>query len=156
MHVIELPALEGLAESERAGDAAVVRWSRSFAATTDAEIEDLAMSDSAIRAATNVLERLSADPEAQVLARQRELALTTYKIEMTAARLEGEARGEARGEGRGEAKGEAKGLRIAVEDLCEVLGIPLSDDRRTFLSAAGVDELATIRDELKRSKRWPA
>jgi flagellar biosynthesis/type III secretory pathway protein FliH len=133
-------------------------------ATNDAEIEDLAMSDSAIRDATNVLERLSADPAAQSLARQRELALVTYKIEMTAAKAEGKAEGEAEGIVKGKAEGEAagivkgkaEGLRIAIEDLCESLGIELDPTRRKYVAEADVDTLNALRQDTKASKQWPS
>jgi predicted transposase/invertase (TIGR01784 family) len=144
IHLIELPELRHLRDTERDNDADLVRWSRFFAATNDAEIEDLAMSDSAIRDATNVLERLSADPAAQALARQRELALVTYKIEMTAAKEEGIA------------EGKAEGLRIAIEDLCESLGIELDPTRRKHVAEAEVDTLNALRQDIKASKRWPA
>jgi predicted transposase/invertase (TIGR01784 family) len=163
IHLIELPELRHLRDTERDNDADLVRWSRFFATTNDAEIEGLAMSDSAIRDATNVLERLSADPAAQSLARQRELALVTFKIEMTAARAEGEAegivkgivKGKAEGEAEGIMKGKAEGLRIAIEDLCESLGIELDSTKRKHVAEADVDALNALRQDIKASKRWP-
>jgi hypothetical protein len=115
-----------------------------LAATNDAEIEDLAMSDSGIRDATKFLERLLADPAAQALARQRELALVTYKIEMTAAREEGFA------------EGFAEGLRIAIQHWCESLGIELDPTRRKYVDEADVDTLNALRQDIKASKQWPA
>jgi Uma2 family endonuclease len=56
----------------------------------------------------------------------------------------------------GERKGEAKGLRAAVLDACEFLGIAPTEAQRAQLEAMGVDELQTLRRELKQSRRWPA
>ena len=156
LHVIELPELAHLRASERDGEPALVRWSRFFAATTDTEIEELAMSDPAIRQATDVLERLSADPAALRLARQRQLALDTYRIEMGAERAEGRAEGREEGLKEGEAKGREEGLRVAIADLCDAFGLPLDDARRAELAAADLPALEALRAELKRSRRWPA
>jgi flagellar biosynthesis/type III secretory pathway protein FliH len=74
-------------------------------------------------------------------------------------RAEGEARGRAEGEARGKVEGlregEAKGLRAAVVDLCEVLGLALSDGQRAQLAALSVAELEALRQQLKRERRWP-
>lgn len=101
------------------------------------------MSDTALRDATDVLERLSADPAAQMLARQRELAMVTYTIEMTAARREG------REEGREET------LRVAIADLCEAYGVALDDRRRKVIADADLATLDALRVALKRGRAWP-
>jgi hypothetical protein len=74
-------------------------------------------------------------------------------------RAEGEARGRAEGEARGKVEGlregEAKGLRAAVVDLCEVLGLSLSDAQQARIATMSVDELEALRQQLKRERRWP-
>lgn len=70
-------------------------------------------------------------------------------------RVEGEAKGRAEGEAKGEARGEAKGLRLAVADLCDVLGIALSSTRRARLEAMGLGELEALRLSLKQRRAWP-
>ncbi|WP_437275911.1 Uma2 family endonuclease [Sorangium sp. So ce375] len=64
-----------------------------------------------------------------------------------------EGRKEGRNEGRKE--GHIQGLRIAVRDLCEVLGIALSPEREATLEAMAGPELSTLREQLKRERRWP-
>ncbi|WP_437731800.1 Uma2 family endonuclease [Sorangium sp. So ce1335] len=64
-----------------------------------------------------------------------------------------EGRNEGRKEGRNE--GHTQGLRIAVRDLCEVLGIVLSPDREAALDAMTGPELSALREQLKRERRWP-
>lgn len=56
----------------------------------------------------------------------------------------------------GERKGEAKGLHAAVLDACEFLDIVPSEAQRSQLETMGVDELETLRRELKQTRRWPA
>jgi hypothetical protein len=41
-----------------------------------------------------------------------------------------------------------------VRDLCEVLGIALSPEREAVLEAMAGPELATLREQLKRERRW--
>ena len=147
LHVIELPELTRLDAAELAHEAALVRWSRFFAATTDAEIEELAMNDPTIGEAHTALERLSADPAARALARDREMAMATYRIEMAAAISEGEAKGKA--------EGKAEGLRVAIDSLCEVLGIALDQTRAAELASCSPSELEVLIARLKRLKRWP-
>jgi len=48
----------------------VLKWGRFFRATTDEELEELAMADPDMNAAKRALDRLSADPKAQQLSRR--------------------------------------------------------------------------------------
>jgi predicted transposase YdaD len=68
-----------------------------------------------------------------------------------------EGRNEGRKEGRNEGRkeGHTQGLRIAVRDLCEVLGVALSPEREATLEAMAGPELSTLREQLKRERRWP-
>ena len=74
---------------------------------------------------------------------------------MGAERAEGRAEGLREGEAKGREQGEAKGLRVAIADLCDLLGLPLDDARRAELDAADLPALEALRAELKRSRRWP-
>ena len=146
MHVIELPKL-GLAAiaSHRAGEDALRRWSNLFTAKTTDGANDPAMSDPAIQKARNILERLSADPATQELARQRQLAQQTYRIELAAALDEGEEKGRQRGQA---------GLRTAIVDLCEAHGIALSPEHHAELASLDFDGLDALRARLKKDRRW--
>jgi hypothetical protein len=66
-----------------------------------------------------------------------------------------EARGEARGKAEGLREGEARGRRAAILDLCELLGIELTGERRARLEAMGAGELEALRQALKQQRRWP-
>jgi Uma2 family endonuclease len=74
---------------------------------------------------------------------------------LEAVREEGLREGEAKGLREGKEEGEAKGLRVAVLDLCEAFGIEPTPTQRERLAAMGVDELEALRQQVKRSRRWP-
>jgi flagellar biosynthesis/type III secretory pathway protein FliH len=73
---------------------------------------------------------------------------------------EAEARREADGlrEGKedGLREGNAAGLRAAITDLCEVLGVEVTDERRAHLAALDLPGLEALRSELKAMKAWLA
>jgi hypothetical protein len=73
---------------------------------------------------------------------------------------EAEARGKAAGarEGKEEGlrEGKATGLRAAVADLCEVLGVEVTEERRAHLAALDLLGLEALRAELKAKKAWPS
>jgi Uma2 family endonuclease len=54
-----------------------------------------------------------------------------------------------------EARGEVRGLRAAIEDLCEVLGVELTDERRRHLEQLDAQGLTALRATLKTSRGWP-
>jgi hypothetical protein len=102
------------------------------------------MQDPVMKEAKEALDRLSADPAAQELVHQREIALHFYQRDLQAAKEEGEA------------KGRSETLRKAVGRLCEVFGIELDDQKRQQLAAMSVLDLEALFDTLTRERRWPA
>jgi len=73
----------------------------------------------------------------------------------------GEVRGEARGEARGEILGKAAGLREAmvglreaIVDVCELLGVELTKQRRAQLDAMEWEALQALRQHLKQHRTW--
>ena len=86
-------------------------------ARDEEELEELAMSDPNIRRATEALAALSRDPEAQELARQREMAQINLKIIKQFEREGGEAKGRAEGEAKGRAEGLLQGGARLLERL---------------------------------------
>ena len=63
---------------------------------------------------------------------------------------------EARGEARGRAEGLKAGLRVAIGDLCDVLGIAITEERRTAMGSLDEPALTALRDALKQTRAWPA
>jgi Uma2 family endonuclease len=60
----------------------------------------------------------------------------------------------ATGRAEGEASGRAEGLRVAVRDLCQVLGIEVTAEREASLGLMRIVELDDLRERLKRDRGW--
>jgi flagellar biosynthesis/type III secretory pathway protein FliH len=70
-------------------------------------------------------------------------------------------RKEGRNEGLKEAREELfkeglkEGLRKRVVDICDILGITLDDSHKAHLESLDVEALETLRERIKKDKRWP-
>jgi predicted transposase/invertase (TIGR01784 family) len=114
VHVLELAKLP---ESTPApGDPDVLRWAKFFAAETDQELEQLAMNNPEMTQAKTALERLSADPAARELARERELAAWNYERTLRLARQEGLNEGRREGLDEGRREGLDEGRREGLDE----------------------------------------
>ena len=60
----------------------------------------------------------------------------------------------AEGEQRGEQRGEQKTLRLTIADLCEVLGIELTPERRAQLEQLDLSGLHALWTHLKVARTW--
>jgi predicted transposase/invertase (TIGR01784 family) len=149
IHVLELPKLPNRAPDH--GDPLMLKWGKFFKAETPEELEQIAMTDPDINEAKSALERLSLDPAAQELARERELAKWNYERSLRLARQEGEERGEKRGEERGR----RKALQHAITHLCDTFGIELTEHRQTVLANGTLDDLGKLLDAIAIDRRWP-
>jgi predicted transposase/invertase (TIGR01784 family) len=69
---------------------------------------------------------------------------------------EGLTQGLEKGLTQGLEKGRREELRRSLNDLCELLGIEMTLERREALTAAGLSNLETLRDRIKNERRWPA
>ncbi len=87
------------------------------------------------------------------------MAIQNERGMLALAQKEGEQRGEKRGEKRGIKKGIEEGRRIelqqAIRDVCELLSIPLTDNKSAHLDTLDADGLTRLRDQIKQTKRWP-
>lgn len=109
VHVLELPKLKAaLAKNE---EPLLALWGRFLAATTDEELEQLAMEDPVLKQAKEALDALSADPKARIQAEMRETAFLAYKAELGASRREGRLEGKAEGKLEGRLEGKLEALR---------------------------------------------
>jgi predicted transposase/invertase (TIGR01784 family) len=114
-------------------DARVARWARFLTASDDAEFDQLASEDPIMALAKETLDKLSQDPAARRLAREREDSLKLYRMHLIASRAEGEAKGRAEGEAKGRA-----------EVLLELVGLrfgPPSEATRARIEAATFERL---------------
>ena len=152
LHTLELPKLSAPGRRE----AAVVQWGRFLVAKTEQELRELAMTDPIFEKAKSALELLSADPEAQELARRRELALWETRRQEAFARKDGEERGRAEGRAEGERVGESKGLRQAVLTACELLDVEVDAHRHSKLDSLEPDGLERLLTSLRQNRSWPS
>src|SRR6185436_6240661 len=65
-----------------------------------------------------------------------------------------ERQGEVRGFARGHEQGLADGLRRSIEEVCELLTIPLDPSRRAEIGALSLERLESLLVRLKRERRW--
>jgi hypothetical protein len=117
----------------------MLKWAKFFAAKTDDELEQVAMSDPDLTEAKTALERLSADPAAKQLARERELAEWNYERTLRLTREEGRE----------------EGIRGTVIHLCQTFGIELDESRRAIVERSTPAELEKLLDAIALSRRWP-
>ena len=89
IHAVELPKRGQVDEATRQEAEDLLAWAQFLGAKSDQEAREATMKHWAIAKAQESLEQISSDPEVQELARQRQLALDTYRIEISAARREG-------------------------------------------------------------------
>ncbi len=175
LHIVELPKLSRVTPAEQQAEADLVDWVRFFKARTDEERTVLAMHNPTMDKAKQALDRVSADPTAQELARLAENARVTQRLELSAAYTEGREVGREEGldQGRaqgleqglelgleqgleqGRAQGLEQGVRRSVESICEVLAIPLDMARREHLAALDLAGLQALQQALLRDRSWP-
>lgn len=136
LHVVELPKI-GLAEND---EPALARWGKFLGATSDEQLEELAMKDPVLQQAKTALERLSADPDARLRAEQREMALKSYQLDLGKAHRDGKAEGRAEGKAEGKAEAFTELLLLQLETKFGVL----PDTVTTRVRRASSDEV----------KRW--
>ena len=75
-------------------------------------------------------------------------------VEQETQRLRDE--GKSDGLRKGKADGLREGLREAVVDLCELLGIELTEARQQQLADLDLVGLRSLRAQLKAARSWPA
>jgi predicted transposase/invertase (TIGR01784 family) len=149
IHTLELSKLELAPGTE---DVRILRWARFLLAQTDEERQTLADEDPIMSLARTTLEELSADPEAQRLAREREDAIFLHEYFMARSRREGHEEGKIEGKIEGKAEGKAEGLREDIRELCEAMALPLEEARLEGLS---VEQLRQVFGSLLRERKWP-
>jgi predicted transposase/invertase (TIGR01784 family) len=117
LHVLELPKVPASRLIGPGGVEAtteeplLLKWARFLKAKTPADLELLAMTDPVFEEAKEALERLSDDPKARELARERELWELNYRSQIGYARRDGLAEGRKQGRTEGRTEGERLVLR---------------------------------------------
>ncbi len=143
-HVLELPKLHW-ASADR--QARLERWARFLRAETIEDLEELAREDAMMNTAKNALEELSADSDAQRLARERETAVLVHR------HLIGSSIEKGRAEGRVE--GRVEGVLLTIGSMCKLLGIELDEVKSEQLRTLDVEQLVGLVERLESERRWP-
>ncbi len=95
--------------------------------------------------------------ERRVMAQHDAVAL--MKDPLTIARREalqeGQEKGERLGQEKGERLGREESLRLWIADMCELLGVDLTADRRAQIEQMDLDKLRELRAALKSARAWP-
>jgi predicted transposase/invertase (TIGR01784 family) len=157
IHLVELPNLVKAAEAELKAEASLARWSKFLSAKTDDDLAEAAKEDEMIEEAKEILEHMSADPRVQQMVRMREEGEFLYRVDLTEARKQGEAKGEAKGMAKGEAKGMAKGKaegkaegkREMILMLLDRAGVELTPEQRQEIEAC--DDIARLDQWIERA-----
>ncbi len=128
VHFVELSKLPPRG-GPRSDEPLLEDWGRFFSARTDQELEELAMSNPVMARAKGALDFLSAQPDAQELARQRELARHNYISAIRQA----------------EARGKAEALLL----LLDTRGLAVSEEQRKRIM--GCRDMAQLEQWLRRA-----
>ena len=155
--------------------ASTAATTRGDTATSDEEVEALAMNDPAIARAKARLDTLSADEAVSETARLRRLARVSERLEAAAVQAEMDAAKSAREQAEAareqaeaareqavaareqaeaaRAQAEAE-LRRGIFEFAEAFGLPVTEERRAELERCTRDELVALRQRLYRERRW--
>jgi predicted transposase/invertase (TIGR01784 family) len=71
-------------------------------------------------------------------------------------KAEGKEEGLREGKADGLREGKEEGLRAAISDLCELLQVELTTERRSHLAGLDLASLESLRVPLKQQRSWPA
>jgi len=115
LHSIELPKLGSMSAEEIAREQVLANWGTFFTSSDPEQLWSVCQEDPMIEKAEKKLEELSADPKAQMLARERRRALDCYNIDIWAAKDEGRAEGRAEGHAEGRTEGAARSILLVLE-----------------------------------------
>lgn len=129
--MLELPKLRTARDQN--DEPSLMAWGKFLAATSDEELEMLAMQNPVLRQAKDALDRLSADDEARMRAEQREMAQISYELDMGVVWREGNAAGKAEGKAEGKADLVQHLLTLKFGELTPALRERVADATETEL-----------------------
>lgn len=135
-------------------DASLQRWARFLAAESVEHIASLVKEDPIMAEAAHSLERLSRDPEAARLAREREDSAKFYELGLAMSRREGRQEGLVEGRQEGLVEGERLGLRQSIVQLCAAFGLTLTREQERRLTGSA-EELRELLNHVARHRTWP-
>jgi flagellar biosynthesis/type III secretory pathway protein FliH len=124
--------------------------------TLDGEVDETKYPDELSQRILRKIEKSKLTAEENATVKEEATWEQAKREAATEAKALGLREGREAGEREGEARGKAEGLRAAVLDLCEVLGLELTEARKAHLAGLDVAGLEALRQHLKQHRAWPA
>ncbi len=150
LHFVELPKIPRDLPAAQSSDP-VLNWAKFFAATTDEERHEIAMSDIQLKSLEEALRELSDDSLAQFIAEKRERDIFNFQ-----ARAKRKMEQEVAEQVEKQVAERQRTDRIeVVEQICAALGVELDDSRRQRLQTMKDDELSALPGEIAKRREWP-
>jgi hypothetical protein len=135
---LELPKYEGGDDPRTMVD----KWAYFFREAKNLNVVPPALSERPFRDALDVARTATFTPEEWEAYERAKMAEQDARGALAVAHEEGHK------------SGLTEGLRQAICDLCEVLAIDLSAERKAAIQAMTDTDLTTLRERLKRERRW--
>ncbi len=133
----------------------VERWAHFFRSAPSLERVPEELSEGPWARALEVARTANLSPEEWTEYEREKMAEQDYRGGLALAEKRAEKRGEERGEERGEKRGRLLEARTALADLCEVLGIELTEERHAYLDGLDLPGLSALRAQIKERRAWP-
>jgi predicted transposase/invertase (TIGR01784 family) len=132
------------------------KWAYFFREAEDLDVIPPELDEAPFREALEVA-RMAGMSEAEHEAYERaKMAEQDARGALEKAEEKGLAKGMEKGRTQGLEEGRREELRRSLFDFCELLGIEMTDDRRSVVAVADLTKLETLRNRVKRERRWPA
>jgi predicted transposase/invertase (TIGR01784 family) len=132
----------------------VERWAHFFRAAESLEVVPPELAQEPFRTALEQARTASFTSAEWDAYDRAKIAEQDARGAISLAERQGEARGHEQGLAEGHTQGLMDGLRRGIEDICELLTIPLDPSRRAEIRAMSLEQLEARLARLKRERRW--
>ncbi len=147
IHTVEMTKFPDVKDGE--DEVKWVYWLKHGQQMTEQEVASLGVPE--IMEAERKLAMISQDRSLRVEHQRREIARLDSEGRERDIRVDAERRGKREGVLEGE-----RVVRQVILDLCELLGLEVSSERRTRLDSLPLEELDALRQQIKQQRAWPA
>ncbi len=135
---------------------AIRRWLELFEDSLDEIIDESAFPEPLFQKVIHAIEVDNLSPRENYLYKEEAEWEDTKTQSRKEGRDEGLKEGIDKGLKEGIDKGRKEGLRQGILDSCDLLGILLDETQKAHLGDLNVEALDALREQIKRTKRWPA
>jgi predicted transposase/invertase (TIGR01784 family) len=148
---LELPKYEGGPHPQ----SFLEKWAYFFREAENLDVIPPELDEAPFREAFEVA-RMAGMTDAEYEAYERaKMAEQDARGALEKAEEKGEARGVAKGHAAGLEEGRIDELRRSLADLCELLGIEMTDQRRELVNTSDRAGLEELRNRIKQQRGWP-